>query len=427
MLQLTRNSISFCFFCCVTFLLSVSVSFAATIDELRARIEDGNKRIEELSREIEALSGELTLTTKQSQTLATRLRELDLTKRKLAADISLTTKRIQSTGATIEELVGNIAEIEDSIDVSRKVIAQNIRLIAARENESAIENFLEHETLSSAWDYVSALSDLGRDMRIRLIDLRDQREDLSVKKENLEAQKKNLESQQKNLTDQRKVAEYNASETSKLLSTTKNRQAEFEKQLAQKKADRDAFEAELYAYETQLQIAIDPSSIPSERSGILKWPLDNVFVTQYFGKTSSSRRLYASGTHNGIDFRAPIGTPVKATLSGIIQAIGDTDRERGCYSYGKWVLLKHANGLSSLYAHLSVISVKEGDTVVTGDRIGYSGNTGYSTGPHLHLTVFASQGVRVGKFSTSRNCKNTVLPLADVKAYLDPSAYLPKS
>jgi murein DD-endopeptidase MepM/ murein hydrolase activator NlpD len=405
---------------------STQVLFAATIDELRDRIQDGNQKIEELTKEIESLSGQLNLTAKQSQTLANTLKQLELTKKKLAADIALTSQRIKSAGSTIEELIQDISVTETSIQTSTDIIADNIRLISEKENESLLENLLKHKTISDAWDYVSTLTDIEGDMRLRLLDLRDERADLSVKKDTLEGQKKNLEGYQKNLSDQKKVADYNSSETNKLLSSTKNRQAEYEKQLALKKAQRDAFEKELFEYESQLKIAIDPSSIPTERSGVLAWPLDNIFITQYFGKTSSSKRLYTSGTHNGIDFRAVIGTPVKATLSGVIQATGNTDTVYGCSSYGKWILLRHANGLSSLYGHLSVISVKAGDSVVTGDRIGYSGNTGYSTGPHLHLTVLASQGVRVEKFANSKNCKNVVLPLADVKAYLDPSAYLPR-
>lgn len=97
-----------------------------------------------------------------------------------------------------------------------------------------------------------------------------------------------------------------------------------------------------------------------------------------------------------------------------------------CYSYGKWILIKHDNGLSSMYAHLSLIKATEGDRVSTGDIIGYSGNTGYSTGPHLHFGVYASQGVKIVQYTNSINCKNAVIPVADLKAYLDPMDYLPK-
>jgi murein DD-endopeptidase MepM/ murein hydrolase activator NlpD len=124
-----------------------------------------------------------------------------------------------------------------------------------------------------------------------------------------------------------------------------------------------------------------------------------------------------------VDFRASIGTPIKAVLSGTITGTGNTDAQKGCYSYGKWVLIKHPDGLSSLYGHLSLIKVTAGQSVATGEVIGYSGQTGYATGPHLHLTILASQGVEVQRYSSSINCKNVDIPIADIKAYLDPMLY----
>jgi murein DD-endopeptidase MepM/ murein hydrolase activator NlpD len=79
-----------------------------------------------------------------------------------------------------------------------------------------------------------------------------------------------------------------------------------------------------------------------------------------------------------------------------------------------------------MYAHLSSFAVAKGDIVKSGQVIGYSGNTGYSTGPHLHFTVYASQGVKVMQYTSSVSCKHATIPIADPKAYLDPMLYLPK-
>jgi murein DD-endopeptidase MepM/ murein hydrolase activator NlpD len=157
----------------------------------------------------------------------------------------------------------------------------------------------------------------------------------------------------------------------------------------------------------------------------LRWPLEQVFITQYFGKTFEAARLYVSGTHNGIDLRASPGTPVKAAASGEIIGSGDTDLVCRGASYGRWVLIRHYNGLSTLYAHLSLIKVASGQKVVVGDFIGYSGQSGYATGPHLHFSVFATLGVRIDKLA-SRTCPGAVftLPLAPPNAYLDPMQYL---
>src|SRR5205814_1139100 len=102
----------------------------------------------------------------------------------------------------------------------------------------------------------------------------------------------------------------------------------------------------------------------------------NVRVTQYFGNTPfASSGAYGGKGHNGIDLAASIGTPVHAALSGTIAGTGNTDAIAGCYSFGKWVFVKHGNGLGTIYAHLSAVNVAAGQQVSTGQLLGYSGET----------------------------------------------------
>ncbi|MEM5492138.1 M23 family metallopeptidase [Hoeflea sp. AS16] len=85
--------------------------------------------------------------------------------------------------------------------------------------------------------------------------------------------------------------------------------------------------------------------------------------------------------HGGIDFRTPSGTPVYSTGAGVVVHAG---RNGG---YGKMVEIDHGNGITTRYAHLSAVEVRKGDHVNNGKRIGKSGSTGRSTGPHLHYEV----------------------------------------
>jgi murein DD-endopeptidase MepM/ murein hydrolase activator NlpD len=398
---------------------------SASADSLRQQISSTNDRIAELEREISALATNLDTTSKQAQTLKNAVAELELTRKKLEKDLSLTTSKIQKASLTLSQITESIAETEKKIGKSSSALAQGMREIQMAEDQSTIQQLLGKETLSEAWGYVDGLRSLHASVILSMSDLRELKSELGGQKTSAEKEKANLVTLQKNLSGQKQVVEYSKSEQSKLLTSTQNSAAAYQAQLAQKLKQKEQFESELFEFESQLKIAIDPSSVPGARAGVFQWPVDSVRITQSFGVTVDSARLYKSGTHNGVDFGIPTGTPIKAVLSGTIEATGNTDLQKGCYSYGKWILVKHPNGLSSLYAHLSVISVSQGDTVDTGERIGYSGATGYATGPHLHLTVLASQGVKVQQYSSSINCKNTTIPLADVKAYLNPLSYLP--
>jgi murein DD-endopeptidase MepM/ murein hydrolase activator NlpD len=91
------------------------------------------------------------------------------------------------------------------------------------------------------------------------------------------------------------------------------------------------------------------------------------------------------------------------------------------------VFIRYNNGLASTYGHLSIITAKVGQKVKVGDTVGLSGNTGSSTGPHLHVSVYASDGVKVDTVpSKSCNGKIFTQPISALNAYLNPALYLPK-
>ncbi|MFD7995370.1 M23 family metallopeptidase [Streptomyces mexicanus] len=90
--------------------------------------------------------------------------------------------------------------------------------------------------------------------------------------------------------------------------------------------------------------------------------------------------------HSGQDFAVPIGTNVVAAHGGTVVKAGPNGGGDGP-AYGNAIVIKHANGLYTQYAHLSRIDVKVGQVVSTGQHIALSGNTGNTTGPHLHFEV----------------------------------------
>ena len=86
--------------------------------------------------------------------------------------------------------------------------------------------------------------------------------------------------------------------------------------------------------------------------------------------------------HAALDLSAPLGTPVKAAMDGKVLAMGYNG------TYGNYIILSHSGGFQSMYAHLNTSTVRKGDAVSQGSQIGTVGNTGYSTGPHLHFAIF---------------------------------------
>ena len=107
-------------------------------------------------------------------------------------------------------------------------------------------------------------------------------------------------------------------------------------------------------------------------------PTRNYKISARYGQSGS---MWSSGRHTGLDFAAPEGTSIDAADSGKVVSAGPAG------AYGNMIEIAHGDGTRTRYAHLSDIDVKRGEKVTRGEHIGDLGNTGNSSGPHLHFEV----------------------------------------
>ena len=412
----------------IYFLISNNIAvaqMATSSDILKVKIEERNNQIKQLEAEISQYNIEITNTQGEAKTLQGTIKTLDLTKKKISTDINLTENKIEKTSLTINQIDSQIDKTQEQIENNKIAIGSAIKRAYYMEEDGFLPLILSKTNIGEVWTDVDNTRQISESIREKTKELGTLQRDMQSKQENLKGQKSQLVVLKQDLSGRKQAVELTAKEKADLLKQTKNKEQAFVALVKTKEQLKDQFEKEVFEYESQLNYLIDKGSYPKGKSGIFSWPLDNVYITQKFGKTVGAEKLYTSGSHNGIDLRASIGTKVKNVLDGTVLGTGNTDIYPGCYSFGKWVFVQHDNGLSTIYGHLSVISAQKGQRLSTGDTIGFSGNTGYSTGPHLHISVYASQGVRIEKFVNSRGCKEATLPLADVRAYLDPLAYFP--
>ena len=422
-----RNKKKFALLCLCVFafsFLSVGIIYAQTASELRDKITDKSKEIETLEKEIDSYRKQLDTVDKETNTLSRAIKELDLNRKKLIVDIKVTEDKIYVTNLKIQELSKQIVGKENNIDENKLALQSGLKNIQELDANSNVELLLSQNNFFDAWNQIESIQEFQDKVRDRILSLREIKKDLEDSRSEEEKAKMELVELKAKLADQKKIVEQNTKEKQQLLTETKNKESNYKKLLVQKEARMKAFEDELRDYEEKLKFILEPSKLPGQ--GVLSWPLDYVYITQKFGKTVAAKRLYVSGSHSGVDFRASIGTPVKAVASGVVEGTGDTDLTCPGASFGKWVFVRHNNGLATTYGHLSLIKANIGDKVSTGQVIGYSGNTGYSTAPHLHLTVYASDGVKVEN-RPSKACGGKVytMPVAAINAYLDPLDYLP--
>ncbi len=408
---------------------SPSLVVGQSATDLANQIASHNSQIEALNKEIAAYEKQLTEVGAKKQTLQNTLKELDLQRKKITASINVTKNKVGPLQLEIQSLSKNIAGKESAIKLDKAGLAENIRRLNESETQTLAVAALSSEAMTDAWNDIDQSAVIQEAMHEDIEALSAQKLSLTETKNVTEQKKIELVKQQHTLVAQQGSLDATRKAQNDLLAQTKAQESTFQSILAEKQAAKASFEAALSDLQARLQYTIDPSQIPPAGKGILRWPLDSVRVTQYFGNTEFARSgAYAGKGHNGVDFRASVGTTVKAALTGTVLGIGNTDSVRGCYSYGKWVMIKHGNGLATLYAHLSQVNVTEGQSVPTGGVVGYSGATGYATGPHLHFGVYAATAVQIIRLGSATNrttsCSNAVMPVAPLSAYLNPMEYL---
>ncbi|MEI6280686.1 MAG: peptidoglycan DD-metalloendopeptidase family protein [bacterium] len=395
----------------------MAFSYSQTASDIQNKINQKDADIKKLEQEIATYQNELDTLGLQKDSLNSSLKQLDITKKKLNADIAVTQNKIDKTNLKIQNLSSDIKTKEGSINNDVNSVKLEIKNINEFEQTNIIETLLSADDFTLIWNDIDNIVTVRERIRADIANLKKLKGALEDTKAVTIDAKNELTKLKSQLSDQQKIVIQNTNEKNKLLAQTKNSESSYQKLLKDRLAKKTAFEKELEDYESQLKYILDPSKLPTGR--VLTWPLDSIVITSPYDMRNGS-------FHYGIDFRARTPLPVYAMAEGVVAAVGNTDVECPGVSFGRFVLIKYNNGLASTYGHLSLVKVREGNTVSRGQIVAYSGNTGYSTAPHLHLAVYARDAVEI-KTIPSKSCPGKILtqPISPINGYLNPLTYLP--
>jgi len=434
-------------------LLPTAYAHADAVSDLQAQIDAHGAQIVQLNADIAAYQKQVDALGAKKNTLQSTISGLTLSAKQLGSQIQVTQNKIASANLEIRQLTLSIGDKETTIAANQTAVAKALRSIAQDEEAPLVVKLISSDSLGNAWQAADQVIQFSRALTDDINSLRNAKTVLASNRDQVSAKKDQLVSLNIDLSTQKRSVDANAAAQKQLLSETKNQESSYQKLIAQKKASEKAFEQELVNLQSQLDLIVNPTSLPKVGTGVLAWPFsaaymtscaarsasfDNKFcISQYFGNTpfsTANPQIYNGGGHNAVDFAAPVGTPLHAALSGTVLGTGNTDLSHSpttgaqCYSFGKWVMIKHGNGINTMYAHLSVIHVSQGQAVTTGQVIGLSGMTGYATGPHIHFGVYATEGTKImnlGDFrGTAGPCSRATMPVATLDAYLNPLSYL---
>lgn len=399
----------------ILYSLFVIPVLAASPDELRKSIEEKAKSLLEINNQIKETQGQLNQAQNQKNTLQSELKKIDYNINQLNLGIKSSQINIEKNSLELQNLQYEITEIKDAVATKKMALASLIRELYEKDREGQLISLLKNKSLAESLLESQSISKLNDGLSAEVKNLHKLNSELDSRFFETSAKKQKIETENQNLKNRRAIVEDQKSERQGLLVKTKNQEKAFASLLDNLAKQQAEISAEIEKIEEELRSKIDPSLLPLARPGVLLMPLKGT-LSQEFGTTAFAKNGYRGGFHNGIDIAAPIGSEIVAAEGGKVIAMGDQDLYCRKGAYGKFIVVEHENNLTTLYAHLSRFAIQNGQAVSRGQLIGYVGRTGYATGPHLHLTVYASPTFYIG---ASRTCGP--MPLG---GYLNPLDYV---
>lgn len=364
--------------------------FAESISELQDKQEDIKGNIEQKQSELDTNSSQ------KSATVA-KLKEISDSINATQQKIASFTTQISDQQKAIDETNAEIAETQAKLDKAQADLNDRLVTIYKDGNVNYLEVLFQSEDFSdflTRFEYLSYITKRDKN----LVD------EVTATKAQLESHKATLEQQLASLnalkTEEEGVKtllEDQQSEQQNVYSELEKDEAAIKETIAAMQATSDeigqkivqlqaeAEKAAAAAAANQANGAVMTTATSSDYSvtkagnGVWPAPASHTITSNYGGRAYPLNGSY--NFHLGTDIGASYGTPVISYQSGTVLIASYH------WSYGNYVVVDHGNGMSTLYAHMSALTVSAGQTVSEGQQVGQVGSTGSSTGPHLHFEV----------------------------------------
>ena len=376
-------------------LLQTSMVIAASsTSDLKNQQSENNKKIDETKEELEGIKEEKSETVKQVEQLSTQISQYQ--------------SQIDELDDKIAELNNKIADSEAKLNKAQEDYTKQEELLIARlvatyeaGETSYLDVLLSSESITDLISNYYLVTEVATNDLELLESIQKQKEEIEQAKKALEDSKKELDSSKSSKQSVAAQLQASKNEKNSYVAKLSEEEKQTQAELDQLQADNDKIAKELKAAELRYQAQLEalrkqqqasagkPSggnsssssgdSYVSGGSGFLQAPVKSGSIT--------TTMYYSSGKYHGaLDYGIPIGTTVYAAADGVVYSVGSMSG-----SYGNYIVIQHTNGLRTWYAHGNgVFYVSAGQTVSKGQAIMQSGNSGNSSGPHLHFEVRVS-------------------------------------
>ena len=362
---------------------------AVSSAEIQKQINGLKSQNAEIQKQIDAAQGQYDANYSDMEAMAAEKIAIDQELTLINSKIEITNQEIQAYGQLIADTQEELEAAQEELRTLSDAHRERVRVMEEEGKISYWEVLFQANSFTDLLDRINMVEEINAADRRRMEQMRIAADIVTATQMNLETGKAELEIVRQQLTaDEQLLAEKQAQYDSILLELEKKSE-EYAILVAESELLQEELMQEIAAKEVELkeakhdeylrQLALKGDNPPSNATWIT--PVSGYRLTSAFGMRKHPV-LKVNRMHNGVDMACAAGTPIYATRAGTV-----TTASYQANGAGNYVSINHLDGFSSIYMHMTHYVVSKGQSVSQGQLIGYVGNTGISTGDHLHFGV----------------------------------------
>lgn len=367
--------------------LSAASDSSEEIQVLNDAIGEKKASLNEVNQKIQSLEKEVTRLQKQTSSLQNDVAIIENRTAKLELDLEATLLQRDTLLDEMRVLDVQIAELEEERVRQKEVLKTSLVQLQYAEDRSPLYLVFGHSTFSDFFEQIRFFERVNRRLDQAIKETRELQDHIKSRRATQEAKLSEVQALSEQMEDQHLQLSYQQNAKELLVEQTKASKAQYEALVADLVAEQAAIQNQI----VKLQDDVDRRLKQEDEGGggvsVMNWPLpasSSRITTLFHDPTYPFRHLFE---HSGLDIATPVGSEVRSPAPGYVAWT------RQGQLYGNYMMVVHADGLATLYAHLSSFTAKADQYVSRGDVIARSGGcrgcpgAGLSTGPHLHFEV----------------------------------------
>jgi len=379
------------------FLLKSDTVLSRNADDIDAEIESLNEEIqsqklqlENIQKKQEEYSKLIKEKQQEKDTLNNQLDILDNRLQQSRLDIESATLEVSKNNLEIKKIEIDIKNKNEQIESSKKHISTLLKMLYKEKQTSPLEILLLNDSLSDFINQVTYLENTSEGIKDSLVSLKDVKIEMEEQQKILTEKQTKLDELKKELENKKNILEGEVADKEYILTETAQSEKQYQQLLAEAKRQNDQAMADIASLEKTVRKKLAQKSNGNQLETVTSfaWPVTKNTITTTFHDPDYPFRK-SIGEHSGIDIRSAQGSTLRATASGYVARV----KYDGSTNYA-YIMIIHDDNYSSVYGHVSSVSVSADEYVVQGQVIGTTGGAPrtagsgpFTTGPHLHFEI----------------------------------------